>query len=104
MNTRLIFRCIVIVLFIIFAFVPFIAGRVRARWAKRLFFIIAVLGVAVVSFNVALEDLRLFTPDSQMNRAILVMTSAAEGLILGFIFSLIMSGQLFGKEKDEPCS
>jgi hypothetical protein len=86
------------VAFLVFGLMSFDKGRIRASWAKNLFRIIAAVGIASGLLRVALDFGLIFTSE-HMQRVILLLLSATNGLLLGLILALIVSGQLAGTKR-----
>jgi hypothetical protein len=83
-----------------FGFVPFDKKRIRAGWAKAAFVIIAVIGIARGVVSLA-WDLGWFALGSvSSSRLDAFLYHFVDGLLLGFILSLILSGQLSGTKRD----
>jgi hypothetical protein len=83
-----------IVGFAILFFAPFSKRRVRAGWAKTVFILGSVIGIGrgVVGLSWDLGWLSLSSRDMRFYDMV-------GGLLLGFLFSLIFSGQLGGKKQ-----
>jgi len=95
MNARVVVNLIIVVGSICFGFFPLDRKRIRARWAKGIFVLIGLIGCAMGAVRVALEMHWLQLSDHN-DYVIHTMLSEVGGLLLGFIFSLILSGQLLG--------
>jgi hypothetical protein len=93
MHTITIIDCILIVGFGCLVFIPFDKKRVRARWAKSVFVICAILGIAKGVVGLV-WDTEWFVLGNEAGRRHFYLS----GLLLGFLFSLILSGQLKGTE------
>ena len=74
-------------------------GSRQVGWAKSAFGIIAVIGIAVGVVRLA-WDLGWFTVGSEAGRRLDDYLYMVSGVILGFLFSLILSGQLSGTKRD----
>jgi hypothetical protein len=99
MNTSTIIDSLVVLIFIGWVLVfPLQKSRVRARWAKAAFIIAGLLGIAMGVLNVLL-DIHWF--DRSYVHTVHVVLRFIDGLLLGFIFSLILSGQFRGTKRDE---
>jgi hypothetical protein len=98
MNTHVVLDCIFIVGFATYAFIPFDKKRLRARWAKVVFIVSAVIGIARGMVGLA-WDLNWFVLGSEASRWLDSYLYMVGGLLLGFIFSLIFSGQLVGAKR-----
>jgi hypothetical protein len=99
MNMSIVIDCIIIAGCAYLAFIPFDKKRIRARWAKLAFAICAVSGIARGVIGLAWDSnwIRLGNDAGRLFDDYLYMGS---GVILGFIFSLILSGQLRGSKRD----
>jgi len=98
MNINIVIDCIFIGGFLFYAFVPFDKKRIRARWAKAVFLVSAVIGIAKGVVGLA-WDMGWFALGTEASRRLDAWLYMAGGLLLGFIFSLIFSGQLVGMKK-----
>jgi len=98
MNTNIIINCVFIAGFALLAFAPFSRKRIRARWANSTFAICAVVGVAKGLVGLAWHSGWLVL-GSEASRRVDAFLYMAGGLLLGFIFSLIFSGQLGGSKR-----
>ncbi|HZF01908.1 MAG TPA: hypothetical protein VE344_08440 [Methylomirabilota bacterium] len=98
MNSGIIIDCIIIIGCAILGFVPFDKKRIRVSWAKLAFGIIAIIGIADGTVRLA-WDLSWFTLGSEASRRLDGSLYMVSGVILGFLFSLILSGQLTGKKQ-----
>jgi len=87
--------CILIAGCVYLAFIPFDKKRVRARWAKSVFAICAVAGITIGMFGLA--SVMGWFMAGRLLQSYLDMVG---GLFLGFIFSLIFSGQLSGIKRE----
>jgi len=99
MDSSIIVDCIIIAGCAISGFVPFDKRRIRVRWAKLAFGIIAVIGIAVGVMRLA-WDLGWFTLCSASGRLLDYFLYVGNGVILCFLFLLILSGQLSGTKRD----
>jgi hypothetical protein len=99
MNSSIIVDCIIIAGCAILGFVPFDKKRIRTGWAKMAFGIIAIIGIARGVVELA-WDLGWFTLGSEASRRLDDYLYMVSGVILGFLFSLILSGQLSGTKRD----
>ena len=72
--------------------------RNRAPWAKKVVAICAVVGITKGLVGLA-WDLGWFTLGSEAARRLDSYVYLVGGLLLGFIFSLILSGQLLGSRR-----
>jgi hypothetical protein len=98
MNFQIIHNCILIAGFSYFAFIPFDKKHLRARWAKSVFVICAIVGIAKGAVGLA-WDLGWFALGSESGRQLNNSFLLTDGLLLGFIFSLILSGELTGTKQ-----
>ena len=98
MNIPVALDCIFIAGFALYCLAPFEKKRIRARWAKLVFIVCSVLGIAKGVVGLA-WDLNWFSLGSDASRLLDSSRSMVSGLLLGFIFSLIFSGQLLGKKR-----
>jgi len=94
MNVSLILDCVQIIGFAILFFAPFDKKRIRAKWAKTVFILGSVIGIGrgVVGLSWDFGWLSLGSREMRDYDVI-------GGLLLGFLFSLIFSGQLSGKKQ-----
>jgi hypothetical protein len=92
MNSGIIVDCIIITGCATLGFVPFDKKRVRAGWAKLTYGIIAVLGIAHGAVRLA-WDFGWFTLGTVGSYRLDATLYQVNGVILGFLFSLILSGQ-----------
>ncbi len=83
---------------IAFGLIPLDKKRIRAPWANRVFIITAIIGVAEGSVELA-WDVDWFSLSSGGSRLLEAVLQTVGGLVLGFIFSLILSGQLCGTKQ-----
>jgi len=99
MNYSVINDCIIIAGCAILGFGAFDKKGIRAGWAKLAFGIIAVIGIAdgVVKLS---WDLGWLTLGSKAGRVLDDYLYMVGGVIVGFLFSLILSGQLTGTKRD----
>jgi hypothetical protein len=96
-NAGIINDCIIIAGCAILGFVPFDKKRTRANWAKLAFGTIAAIGIAHGIVRLA-WDLNWFTVGAEAGRKLDDYLYMSSGVILGFLFSLILSGELTGKK------
>jgi hypothetical protein len=84
------------------AIVPFQHSRSRAAWARWIFFAIAGLFLVLAVCGVAL-DFQLWNPSTPVRSETEHYLEGVRGFLLGCVFVLLVSGQLFGKKivKDE---
>ena len=78
---------------------PFDRARDRANWAKTLFVLTGVIGCAMGATRLAL-DVRWLQIGDRPTRELHILLGQVGGLLLGFIFALIISGQLIGRKKE----
>ena len=97
-NTKILIDCLLIAGFCCFAYAPFEKKRIRARWAKSIFAISAIIGIAKGVFGLA-RDSGWLVLGSETGRRLEGWLGMVSGLLLGFIFSLILSGQLSGTKR-----
>ena len=83
---------------IAFGLIPLDKKRIHAPWAKRVFIIAAIIGVIDGSVELA-WDMDWFSLSSGGSRLLEAVLHMVGGLVLGFIFSLILSGQLLGTKQ-----
>jgi hypothetical protein len=100
-NVDIVIDCIFIVGCAALGFAPFEKKRIRTGWAKLVFGIIAVIGVAKGVVCLA-WDLRWFAVGSTSRSIILdrFLYNFLDGLLLGLILALILSGQLKGAKRN----
>jgi hypothetical protein len=98
MNTDIVFASIQIIGFAILAFAPFDRRRIRARWANCVFGICSIIGIARGVACLARSS-DWFALSSQASRRFDSYYDLVGGLLLGFLFSLIFSGQLSGTKR-----
>jgi len=99
MNSGIVIDFVFIVGCAILAFAPFDKKRIRAGWAKLAFGIIAVIGIARGVVGLA-WDLGWFTLGGEAGRRLDGGVYMVEGVILGFLLSLFLSGQVSGTKRD----
>jgi hypothetical protein len=97
MDKHIILHCILIIGFALCALIPLDRTHNRGRWANRVFLICAVLGIVKEVADIAWEMHRLEFGE----RTYIVLNSSSGGFILGLIFALVLSGQLFGTRQNE---
>jgi hypothetical protein len=95
MSTGILFDCAFIVGFALLALNALDRKRIRAPWAKLLFMICAVVGIAKGGIGLA-WDLGWFTLATEASRRLDGYSYLVGGLLLGFLISLIVSGELLG--------
>jgi hypothetical protein len=98
MKTSMILDSIQIIGFAILLFAPFDKKRVRARWANMVFILGSIIGIAKGTIGLA-WDLGWFALGSEASGRLDRYLAMIGGLLLGFLFSLIFSGQLTGKKQ-----
>jgi hypothetical protein len=98
MNATVIVDWITIAGSSLFACIPLGDKRIRMRWAKLAFPICAIFGIAKGAINLA-WDLRWFSLKDEAGRLLNAYLYMVGGVCLGFIFSLILSGQLTGAKR-----
>ena len=98
MNILIILDSIQIVGFAIFIFPLFDKKRIRAPWAKLVFLLASIIGIAKAFAQLAM-NFGLFTVSHEANQLVSDYISMASGVLLGFIFALVFSGQLNGKKQ-----
>jgi len=98
MNIPIVTDYVIIAGFAYLAFIPFDKKHIRARWAKSVFAICAVVGITKGVVDLAWH-LKWFVFGSEGNRRLEDCLFGASGLLLGFLFSLILSGQLKGTKR-----
>ena len=99
MNIGTIIDGSIVLIFIGWVFVfPLQKSRVRARWAKLAFIIAGFLGITMGALNVLL-DIHWFS--RSYLHTVYDVLRFVEGLLFGFIFALILSGQFNGTKRDE---
>jgi len=91
-------NCVIMAGSALLAFVPFDKTRVRTLWAKWIFGILALLGIVKGGVEVA-WNLGWFVLSDDSGRRLHSCLSFASGLVVGFLFSLIFSGQLIGSKR-----
>ena len=99
MNSSIVIDFIIIAGCAFFGFVPFDKKRIRTGWAKKVFGIIAIIGIARGIVELA-WDLGWFTLGSEVGHRLDDYLYMVSGVILGLLFSLILSGQLSGTKRD----
>jgi type III secretory pathway component EscT len=99
MNLSAIYDVFVSLVFIGWILVlPFQKKRERARWAKLAIVISGLLGITDGVLSL-LVDVHWF--DRSSLHGIYVMRHVIEGLMLGFMFSLILAGQMLGSKREK---
>jgi hypothetical protein len=99
MNSGVVIDCLIIAGFAFFGFLPFDKKRIRVGWAKFVFGIISVTGITDGVVRLA-WDLGWFALGSNASSRFNGYLYMVGGVILGLIFSLILSGQLTGTKRD----
>jgi len=99
MNSGIIVDSIIIIGCAALGFVPFDKKRVRAGWGKLTFGIIALIGIVHGAVRLA-WDLGWFKVGTVGSYRLDAVLYQVGGIILGFLFSLILSGQLTGTKRD----
>jgi hypothetical protein len=99
MNTNIIIQAIGIVGFILFIIFPFDKRRIRAQWAKFVFVISGLLGIIMLAVYMMLDTRCLVIHNQTTYKIVHMELAQTGGIILGFIFSLIFSGQLTGTKR-----
>jgi hypothetical protein len=95
MDIAIIINCCIIAAGVLLGFTPFDKKRVRARWAKLAFGIMAVIWTAVGVVRLAWNlDCFQLGPDAfvRVNDYVCIAT----GMVIGVALALILSGQFFG--------
>jgi hypothetical protein len=100
MNTEIVIDCIYIIGFSILAFAPFDKKRIRAPWAKLVFAISSIIGITKGVVGLMWE-MSWFTLGKEASYRLDSLFHMVGGLLLGFLFSLIFSGQLSGVKRVE---
>lgn len=79
------------------AVVPFMRSRERAAWASRVFFTVAAvfLILAVCGLSV---DFQFWQPTARGRMGLEHFLDFARGFLIGCVFVLLVTGQLFGKK------
>jgi len=95
MNVGIIFDLVFIIGFAYFVFVPFGAKRLRAPWAKVVFIVCGLVGTIKGPVGLGLDMNWLVVSNSAGSVLDKALTQIG-GLLLGFMLSLIFSGQLLG--------
>jgi len=99
-GNNIVINCVIIAGCAFLGFVPFFdKKRIRADWAKLVFGIIAVIGIAKGVVRIA-WDLHCFTLGGEASHRLNGSLQMAGGVILGFLLALILSGQLSGTKRD----
>ena len=80
-----------------FAVMPFKRSRERTTWAHWIFFTVAAifLSLAVSGLSV---DFQFWQPTEHARRYLVHYLDGARGFLLGCVFVLLVTGQLFGKK------
>ena len=97
MHASIIDDIVQIVGFAILVFAPFSKRRIRADWAKLVFVLGSAIGIIEGSVNLV-WDLGYFSLSAKGSQLLEDYLSMTGGLLLGFLFALIFSGQLTGKK------
>jgi hypothetical protein len=97
MNISIVDNITLTIGFLYLFFVPFDRKRIRVRWAKIIFILVSIIGIARSVVGLA-WDLGWFSLGGIGSRILDRLIAMAGGLLLGFLFSLIFSGQLTGKK------
>jgi hypothetical protein len=102
-NLNIIVDWVLIVGFACFVCIPMIRSRIRSPWANWVFVGVGITGFAMSAFKLAIDMQWLVLDPSTADR-IHQRFHFIRGLLLGFIFSLIASRQLFGIKRDDTQS
>jgi hypothetical protein len=81
----------------ILAFAPLDKRRIRAKWAKSLFVLIGVIGV-ISNVCGLMWERGQFTLGKSASYRFDMLLHLSSGLIIGFLLSLVFSGELAGKK------
>jgi hypothetical protein len=84
--------------FTCYIFFPFCGKRLRATWATRVFVLSGLIGVAKGIARLMLDE-HWFQVSNDMRPQLYLWLRLVDGILLGFIFSLILSGQLLGTKR-----
>lgn len=103
MNNQIVIDCIFLVCVAYFGFFGFGRKRVRANWAKCIFAACGLIGITKGVVSMAL-DLGWIEISSNANYVVRSELDKVEGLLLGLIISLIVSGQFLGTKRAETVS
>ena len=77
--------------------VPFDRDYERSRWARGLFALTAVL-LLFISVSELLRHYRFWVLSSHLERGFAYTLAVLRGVVLGFLLSLMFSGQLIGRK------
>jgi hypothetical protein len=85
-----------------FAVTPFKRSRERATWARWIFFTVAAVFIFLAACGLSL-DFQFWQPTEHGRRLLEHYLEGVRGFLLGCVFVLLVTGQLFGKRvlKDE---
>ena len=97
---QVVLDCVVIVGCTVLMFVPFSNDRVRDRWAKIVTFAIGLVGVICYSTYLML-DMHWLVLNSHSSYEVYRQLSFANGLLLGWLTALVISGQVFRRKPPE---
>ena len=101
MRTGLLGDCIGIAGFVWYAIIPFLdRKRVRARWAIFSILISGLLGAAMTTLDL-LRHSSLLVVSSETSHILARYRPVFWGLMLGVMFTLMVSGQLFGSIRED---
>lgn len=99
MNIAIFIDCSIIAAGVLWGLTPFDKKRVRAGWAKLAFGIMAVIWIAAGVVRLA-WNLNYFQVGPDAFDRVNTCLYTANGMIFGFLISLILSGQFTGAKRD----
>jgi hypothetical protein len=95
------YDCIGIASYAVCALMPFLDRKhVREGWAKSAFLFFGLIGMADSVVYLTLHE-RWLVVDTNANHVIHRLLSFAGGIIVGIVFTLMLSGQLLGTKRDD---
>ena len=100
METSAILNWVIALVSPLLATFPYNKKCVRAVWTKPLFIILAVVGFLVGMAQVSL-DAGWLTFSSDVTRGLNGALSHARGFMLGSLFALLVSGELFRRDQTD---
>lgn len=98
MNIAIFSDCGIIVSGVLLGFAPFDKKRVRARWAKLAFGIMAVIWTAVGGVRLA-WNLDCFQLSPEAFVRVDDYVCIATGMVIGMVIALALSGQFVGVKR-----
>src|SRR5438094_10547483 len=101
MNSEIIGDWVLIIGFAFFACIPMRRSHIRSRWATWVFLGVGTAGMAMSAVKLAI-DMHWLALSRNTSYQVHSCFQFIRGMLLGFILSLIVSGQLLGARRDRP--